>query len=106
MQSLIHSFLANFERLRSFEFSLNNPVFWVVAVVLFLLLLKFWNPRKSFYFCFMIATSLLATTYVENFFARALLEHGESFDPFFIRMISTFFISIVFIYFILVKPDS
>ncbi|MFC1667256.1 hypothetical protein ACFL0P_05285 [Candidatus Omnitrophota bacterium] len=81
--------------LKNFHFSVANPLFWAVLIVLFLILLRFWQPKKSFSFCLTIGIILLATTKLENFIANMAAGSNATFDPFLIRVGCLFIISIL-----------
>jgi hypothetical protein len=106
IQSLQEIFSPHLQSLAGFQFTIRNPAFWILFFVLFLVMLKFWNPRKSLYFCLVIAGILLLTTHLEHIFREALLRNGEAYDPFFLRMVAVFFIAIVAVYFFLIKPEQ
>ena len=103
---MMSQLLFHVERLKQFTFTVDNPAFWLGCGALFVILLRFWNIRKSLYFCLTIAGLLLLMTYTETLFRNALLRHGEGFDPFFLRLIAAFFLAIVLVYYILVKQEE
>lgn len=89
--------------LRNFHFSLFNPLFWISLLVLFLILLRFWDIRKSCSFCFVISILLLVTSKTQSFISDIVTKSGFTFDPIFIRMIFFFILSFVLLYYIFIK---
>jgi len=91
------------DSLKNFNFSFLNPLFWVFIFVLFLILLRFWQTKKSFSFCLTIAIILLATTKLEGLLADKLTTPTETFDPILIRVSSCFIITVVGLYYAVIK---
>ena len=99
------SFLYHLDSLKNFQFTPLNPVFWMFLLLLFLILLRFWLPRKSFSFCLIVAIVLLATTKLEDFLVNKLTKSIEIFDPRIIRLLPIMAISLVFLYYSFIKID-
>lgn len=95
---------AHLDNLKNFQFSYNNPLFWVFLLLSSLVLLRFWRPRKSLSFCLILAIILLATTKIENI-TVALIEPGEVFDPVIIRVVSIIIIIFISIYYVFIRED-
>lgn len=91
------------ESLMNFQFSVSNPLFWILLLVLFLILLRFWDIRKSFSFCCIVAVLLLATTKAEVLIAGFVIKSSGTFDPFLIRTIPIIVLSFILIYYIFIK---
>jgi len=98
-------FSDGFKAIKAFEFSLVNPTFWLLFIILFLIVLKFWRPKKSFYFCLVIALILLGTTKAEKIIGQTLGGYGERFDPILLRIAAMFFIAITWLYNAFIKGD-
>ena len=92
--------------LKNLNFSAFNPVFWLFLLALLLILLKFWNIRKSFSFCVVIAIILLADTKVESLVIDFFNRNAEAFDPVIVRIISAFLILLVILYYTFVRVDE
>lgn len=95
-------FLPYINSLRDFHFSYRNPVFWLFLLIVCLILLRFWQPKKTISFCLTIAVILLAATKIERIMAQALARQGGVFDPFIIRIMLFIVVSIVGIYFVFI----
>jgi len=91
--------------LENFNFSFLNPLFWIFIFLLFLILLRFWQAKKSFSFCLIIAIILLATTKLEGLLADKLTTSREAFDPLLIRVLSGFIIMIIGFYYTVMKEE-
>ena len=91
------------DSLKNFNFSFLNPLFWVFILALFLILLRFWQTKKSFSFCLTITIILLATTKLEELLADKLTTPTETFDPLLIRILSCFIILAIGLYYAVIK---
>jgi hypothetical protein len=98
-------YFAYLESLRNFQFSIANPVFWVFLVILFLILLRFWLPKKSFSFCLIVAIVLLGETQAENYLTGLLAKSQETMDLTIIKVISLLIIFVTFIYYAFIKGE-
>ena len=96
-------FVPYLDSLKNFHFTFLNPLFWAFLLVLLLILLRFWEIKKSFSFCLIIAVILLGTTKLEDFVVDTLAISGESLVPFLIRVLSLFAVAIVFLYCAVIK---
>lgn len=92
------------KELRNFHFSLFNPLFWVFLLILFLILSRAWEYRKSFSYCSILAILLLAMTMLENSLA-ATLAKSEVFDATVLRIITIFVILMVTLYYLFIRSD-
>ncbi len=92
-----------FESLKSFQFSYFNPLFWVFLFLLFLILLRVWEIKKSFSYCVILSLVLLATTELESYLIDIWSKSGEIFDPSPIRILAFFIIVIISIYYTTIK---
>ncbi|MFH1479118.1 MAG: hypothetical protein ABIG92_05015 [Candidatus Omnitrophota bacterium] len=97
--TLKETFITHFDGLRAFNFSYENPLFWIFYVLAFLTLLMFWNARKSFSFCTILAVILLATTKLEHTIVAKFTSIGETFDVLFIRIASAIVVVIIALYY-------
>ena len=86
-----------------FEFSYDNPLFWIFVAVLFFILAGFWGAKKSLSFCLMSAAILLISSKVEESFGGFVTMSGESFDPMLVRAVSVFIIIIMFLYYSFIR---
>ncbi len=91
------------ESLKSFQFSYFNPLFWVFIFILFLILLRIWEIKKSFSYCVLLSLILLATTELETWLAGIWTKSGETFDPLLIRILTFLVIVIISIYYATIK---
>lgn len=91
------------EALKNFQFSVFNPLFWIALLILFLILSRRWDARKSFGFCSVVAILLLVTSQAESFVANFVVRSAGVFDPIIIRIISTIIFCFISIYYIFMK---
>jgi len=89
-----------FKELESWNFSYLNPLFWIFLILLFLLLLYFWAPKKSFSFCFALGIILLLSTKIDNLISGALFGYPT------VKMITIYLLIFVVMYFIFIKRDD
>ena len=89
--------------LKDFHFSFLNPVFWLLIIVLFLILLRFWQTKKAFSFSLLTAAILLASTQIEIYLQGKLTPITGQVDPFLIRLLTVFLIFVVLFYYALIK---
>ena len=61
--------------LKAFHFSYLNPVFIALILISFLVLSRFWGPKKSFTYCLIVSLVLFFATELSK---RANLPLGES----------------------------
>ena len=100
-------FSANIASLRNFQFSILNPVFWLFFIVLLLIVMRFWKPKKAFSFSLVVALILLATTKTEDMINKALIsKYGEVLDPSILRIGAVFFIAVIWMYYAFIKSDN
>ncbi|MFH1782119.1 MAG: hypothetical protein ABH848_00695 [Candidatus Omnitrophota bacterium] len=103
--SLKAAFFTNLERLKDFEFSVSNPLFWIFLLIAFLILLIFWTAKKSFSFCSVVGIVLLAATQAESYVGKIFVSPEDTFDPLFIRIITTIIIALVALYYFFMMED-
>ena len=96
----------NLQKISQYQFTINNPVFWAILIVLALILTRFWDIKKSFSFSIAIGIVLLATTKIEHIVVAASTSANEFFDPIVIRILSVIAITLVVLYYIFIKTDS
>lgn len=94
---------SHLKSLQNFDFSFFNPLFWIFLLILFLVLLRFWETKKSFSFCFTIGVVLLATTEMERYVTDLFTRPGETLDLFVIRISSLLLISVISLYYLFLK---
>jgi hypothetical protein len=94
---------SHLENLQHFKLSVFNPLFWISILVLFLILWRLWDIKKSFSFSWVIATILLVSSYAEGFIAGLIIKYGGTFDPFFFRIIPVVIICFILLYYIFIK---
>lgn len=94
------------EKISQYQFTVNNPVFWLMLIVIALVLMRFWDLRKSFSFSIAIGAILLVTTKIEKAILEASSRANEFFDPVIIRILSVIAITLVILYYIFIKTDS
>jgi len=95
METLKTIFSPYYQSLKNFQFLFYNPLFWVFLLILFFILLRFWESGKAFSFCLIIAGVLLGLTRLESFLTTLLAKHGASFDPLPLRILSIVIIVVV-----------
>ena len=91
------------DNLKNFYFAYNNPLFWLLILTLFLILLRAWQFKKAFSFSLIVAAILLLTTQSEAFINKALSSFTAQIDPFLIRLVSLFLICVILFYYALIK---
>ncbi len=91
--------------LAGYQFLVTNPLFWIMLVVFFLILLRFWDIKKSFSFCLVLALVLLATTKIEHMVESAITSSGGTFEPLAVRILSLVLVSLVVLYYVFIKTD-
>ncbi len=96
-------FITNFNLLKDFYFTFDNPVFWIFTFLLFLVLLEIWDLRNAFSFTAIVTTVLLLATEAEKHLAVLFSRPGESFDPYLMRAAVIFSISILFLLYSFMK---
>ena len=70
-----------------------------------MILSRFWQGKKAFSFAIVIGAILLATTKVEAILADYIVKAGGSFDPIGIRVGSCFVISVIFLYYAIIRDS-
>ena len=95
--------LPQLEALKNFNFSFRNPLFWVFLFLLFLVLTRFWDVRKSFSFCLIVGILLLLST--ELGWYIGVLFGNAPFALFLVKLFSLFVIAIIFLYYALIKDS-
>lgn len=105
-QLIERRFLEYFYELVRFNFSVANPVFWLLFLISLLILLKLWKIKKAFSFCFVIALILLAATKVENYIVEFFKRNKEQFDPVLIRITCVIIILAVSLYYFFIRGEN
>lgn len=93
-------FLFYLKPLENFEFYFFNPLFWIILFLLFLLLLRVWQAKKSFQFCLLLAFILLCTTEIESRSAALFSSSELLFDAAIIKLVSIFVIIMLLMFYI------
>lgn len=93
------------ESLKNLDFSYQNPLFWILIFVIFLVFAKIWGARKSFMFSVILSGILLATTAAEHKLMRMLVKPGEAFDPTIIRIFFGVLVAFTILYFAFIKEN-
>lgn len=106
-EALKAGFQPYIKSIQGFHFYYDNPVFWVFFLALYLFLgLKWsWPPAKAFFFCAIISSILLGSTWIQKPIMETFTMPGYAayiLDPFIIKTASLVLISIVVIYFLFV----
>lgn len=101
LKPLLQPYLAE---LKDFQFRIANPLFWVLVLIAAFFLNCFWQFKKAFIFCLLVAIILLITTALENSMAE-ILSKSLLFDYLVLRYISLFVIFCVSVYFFFIKLD-
>jgi hypothetical protein len=100
---IIDSLKPYYKPLRNCQFSYDNPLFWAGALLLFIVVSRFWELKKSFSYCAILAVILLATSRTEVFVANLFSSPGATVDTTIIKFISAFFIAMLTIFYFFVK---
>ena len=106
-EALKAAFQPYIKSIQDFHFHYNNPLFWAffMALYLFLKLGWSWNSGKAFFFCAIIASILLGSTWIEKPIIETFTMPGYAayiLDPFILKVASLVLISIVVVYFLFV----
>ncbi len=105
LQALEKAIRPYLNSLKKFQFSYLNPLFWVFFLFLFLILLRFWRPKKSFSFCMLLAMVLLIDTKIENFIG-SISQPQDGVEPAMIfRIIAGIILAFISIYYFLIRED-
>lgn len=99
------AFLPYIKSIQGFHFYYDNPLFWVGFMILYLILEKglYWNVGKAFFFCAIIASILLGTTWLEKpLIDMFTIQEHSGFDPFILKVASVTAVSVVVFYFVFV----
>jgi hypothetical protein len=96
-------FITNYNLLKDFHFTFDNPVFWIFIFLLFFVLLEIWDLRNAFSFTAIVTTVLLLTTKAENYLTVLFSRPGETFDAFLMRVMAIVFISFLFFLYIFIR---
>lgn len=99
-------FAEHIEKIGQYQFTVANPIFWGMLLVLALILTRFWDIKKSFSFSVAVGIVLLLTTKIEHFIMEGLATTNEFFDPVIIRLLSVIAITLIILYYIFIKTDS
>lgn len=102
LKTLKETFLPYLQELKDLHFSFLNPLFWAGLLALCLILLRYWEAKKSFSFCVTIGIILLATTKVEAYLVAVFTDTTVAFLT---RIISVFIISLIFLYYAFMKES-
>jgi len=105
-QILTKKFLEYFYELVNFNFSVTNPVFWLLFLVSLLILLKSWKIKKAFSFCFVVALILVAATKIQNYMVEFFKRNKEQFDPLLIRIACVIIILVVSLYYFFIRGED
>lgn len=89
------TFAPYYKALNNFHFHFYNPLFWVFLLILFLILLRYWQEGKAFSFCLILAIILLGTTKFESMTREALANYGQTFDPLAARVLALVIIGVI-----------
>ncbi|RKY31415.1 MAG: hypothetical protein DRP74_04945 [Candidatus Omnitrophota bacterium] len=103
IKALKKAALPHFKELTEYHFSVTNPLFWILCLLLMLLLARIWGLKKSFGFCLILSLVLLTTTIIENFMLDILSQSPIlSALP---KVISLIVLSMISIYYLFVRKS-
>lgn len=102
-QAIREAYFVDMERLKNFQFSIDNPLFWILIAILLLVLFRFWDFKKAFSFSLIVAVILLALPKLEAYVIERILAPDEMFEPLAVRIPCFLFISFIFIYYAFLK---
>ena len=99
------AFLPYIKSIQGFHFYYDNPLFWAGFMILYLMLERAaaWSVGKAFFFCAIISSILLGTTWLERPLADLFtVQERSGFDPFILKAGSVTAISVVVLYFVFI----
>jgi len=99
------AFLPYVKSMQGFHFYCDNLLFWAGFMVLYLILTRGvdWNIEKAFFFCAIIISILLGTTWLEKPLVDLFtVQEHAGFDPFILKAASVTAVSVVVFYFVFV----
>jgi len=94
---------SGYRNLLDFQFQFFNPIFWVGVFLLFIILCKFWVPKRALSFAITTAIILLFLTELELRMGQVFVSAGESFEPTPVRLVALAAIGIEFLLFTFLK---
>lgn len=98
IEAIIEAFKPYVRSLINLQFSVFNPLFWIFALLLLLILLKFWSDMKSLFFWSTVIIILLITSNMVNSIEKYIPEDNIGIKSL-IRIFSLVIISFVWIYY-------
>lgn len=101
--SLYTVFKPYLDELGRFHFSFTNPLFWVGILLLFFILLRFWNVKKAFSFSLITAAVFLAATVVEGYAIQKITTLGGEFDPLIVRIMLLVVVIFIACYYVFIR---
>lgn len=98
IQAIVEAFEPHLKSLINLNFSVFNPLFWIFALLLLLIVLKFWSNMKSFSFWSTVIIVLLITSSMVNSIEKYIPEDNIGIKSL-VRIFSLVIISFVWIYY-------
>jgi hypothetical protein len=102
-EAVVKSLEPYYNSLKNYEFSYLNPLFWAGLLLLFIVVSRFWELKKSFSYCLWIGIILLVTSKLEVVFANLFSLPGASADTTLIKFVSAFVVAMLSIFYIFVR---
>ncbi len=99
-------FIPHIENIIGFQFTIGNPIFWILLLFLCLLLSRFWDIKKSISFSLVLGTVLLVSTKIEVSMMEGMSKAGENFDPVIVRLLAGIAVCLIVLYYVFIKSDS
>ena len=86
--------------IQSFQFYINNPLIWFIALILLMLLMRNWGLKKSLGFTVITLVLAFVLTYTEK---KAIAVFNL--DPVFVRIAFSVVFFIITLYYIFIRED-
>lgn len=99
-EALRKIFMFYLNPLKNLEFTFLNPLFWAFLFLLFIMLCRIWEAKKSIHFCLLLAFILLCTTEIESRVVALFSAPDQSIDTTLIKFISIFLVTLLFIFYV------
>ena len=92
------------QQLQELHFSFTNPVFGLLLLLVFLLLLKKWGRSKAFSYCLLVSSILCLDTGLEGYFVTPIAESGVLLSDI-IHAIVYFAVIVITLYYAMIRNE-
>jgi len=94
-------------QMQEWNFSLFNPLFWIMVLIIFLFLLRSWKLKKAFSFCVVTAIILLSESQFESYILSISSgDYAKGLLSAFVRRAFIGIIAFVVLYYFFIKGDE